>query len=312
MKGKKYNSPAKSNFLTLKVSRPLKITVLYVTVSIIWILTSDPLVSVLAQKGISLQALNSGKGIFFILLTGWLLFVTIKKQYVSLQELHESDQCLKQELENKIIIIQRSLAENKRLADVIDRINNIVIITNSEGLITWVNRAFEKFTGYSFEEARGKKPDFLHGTGSGMEELNNSQPWDNKDFFSMEALHYTKQGEEYWVKINVTSVYNSQSTVESFILVHDIITEQKIREEKIKEQNNILRKIAWANSHAIRKSVASILGLTYLIKESQSPYELAELNNLLEQSATDLDSAIRIIAKDINTGENDTPPNIMA
>ncbi len=308
MRGKKSITPSKGNFSVLKLSRPLKITVLYIMISTIWILTSDPLVSVLAQKGISLQVLNSGKGIFFILLTGWLLFITIKKQYVSLQELHESDQCLKLELENKITIIQRSLAENKRLADVIDRINNIVIITDSEGLITWVNRAFEKITGYSFEEAKGKKPGFLHGTGSGMEELNDSQLWEsNKDFFSMEALHYTKQGEEYWVKINVTSVYNPQSTVESFILVHDIITEEKRREEKIKEQNNILRKIAWANSHAIRKSVASILGLTYLIKESQSPYELAELNSLLEQSATDLDSAIRTIAKDINTGENDNP-----
>jgi diguanylate cyclase (GGDEF)-like protein/PAS domain S-box-containing protein len=47
------------------------------------------------------------------------------------------------------------------LRTVLDDIDDIVLIADSSGIIQYVNRAFEKVTGYSFEEVRGKTPSIL-------------------------------------------------------------------------------------------------------------------------------------------------------
>lgn len=57
----------------------------------------------------------------------------------------------------------------KKLATVVANTSDAVIITDINCYIIWVNKSFEKMTGYSFEEVNFKKPSFLQGFGTNQE-----------------------------------------------------------------------------------------------------------------------------------------------
>lgn len=59
---------------------------------------------------------------------------------------------------------KRAESQMKMLSKVASETQDAVIITTLDREIEWVNRAFEKQTGYLFEEVKGKKPDFLQGS----------------------------------------------------------------------------------------------------------------------------------------------------
>ncbi|MCZ2222727.1 MAG: PAS domain-containing protein [Chitinophagales bacterium] len=71
------------------------------------------------------------------------------------------------------------------------------------------------------------------------------------------------------------------------------IEEAKRKEERLKE-------IAWHQSHKVRKPLSNILGLVNLLKDEKNPSQKNELINMLDESAQELDIAIKdIIAKTI-------------
>jgi len=61
-------------------------------------------------------------------------------------------------------LLHQSEAEAKKLALVASRTENLVIISDPEGRIEWVNEAFTRITGYTLQEVQGAKPgSFLQG-----------------------------------------------------------------------------------------------------------------------------------------------------
>lgn len=70
--------------------------------------------------------------------------------------------------------------------------------------------------------------------------------------------------------------------------------EKKLKDayQKIKTSNGILLKIAWSNSHELRRPLCSILSLVSLLKEA-SETEREEFLHLLEISSTELDQVLR-------------------
>jgi PAS domain S-box-containing protein len=226
------------------------------------------------------------------------------QQEEKLKQSYKLEKELTQELENNMEVIKQSLESKRRLAEVVDRVSNIVIISDPMGIIMWVNHAFEDFTGYRLREVIGRSYDFLHGPKTDLGVLPTiRESIEASGFATAEFLHYTKAGVEYWVEISISAIYNEKKEMERYIAIHNIITERKIREEKIKEQNRILSKHSWINSHAIRKPVASILGLVSLSKEMLQVEDIKEIHSLIEISSIELDGIIKEIAKELNTYE---------
>ena len=90
--------------------------------------------------------------------------VTLKlQQEEKLKMLYKVERELREELEKNMILVKQSSDSNQRLAEVVDRINNMVVISDPAGIIMWVNQAFLDFTGYSFNEVIGRDCSFLHG-----------------------------------------------------------------------------------------------------------------------------------------------------
>lgn len=231
--------------------------------------------------------------------------ITLNVQHeTELKKAYEIEKGLKKELEKSIVLTKQSSEEKQKFAEVIDRINNMVMITDPYGNITWVNRAFTKFTGYSTDEVVGKTPQVLHGpkTDPNIQEKI-SESLQKGEFVPFEVLNYTKSGEEYWVEFNLSAIYNDKNEIERYIAIQNVITERKEREEEIKAYNNALRKLAWTNSHAVRKPVASILGLVDLCKQTDQIDEIKKLQSLIDVCSVELDEFIREMGREISKYE---------
>lgn len=228
------------------------------------------------------------------------------QQEEKLKQSYKLEKELKEELEINMELIKQSLESKRRLAEVIDRVSNMVVVSDPGGIIMWVNQAFEDFTGYTLKEVIGRSYDFLHGPKTEVDVLPEIQESIRvSGCATAEFLHYTKEGAEYWVEISISAIYNENKELERYIAIHNIITERKIREEKIKDQNEILRKHSWTNSHTIRKPVASIISLVSLTKEIGNIEELREIYSLIEVCAKELDDVTKGIGQEINACETE-------
>ncbi len=120
---------------------------------------------------------------------------------------------------------------------------------------------------------------------------------------NQELLHYQEQ-----LRKNLEELYASQAKIE----LQKKILEEEIRERiqaqvKITAQNEVLRDIAWHQSHTIRRPVATILGLLNLMlmegNSKPTQEEVYEYLSLLSQTALELDAVIRNIVRKINETE---------
>jgi len=73
------------------------------------------------------------------------------------------------------------------------------------------------------------------------------------------------------------------------------ITDKKTAERKLMSQNEKLRKIAWLQSHEVRKPLANILGLLSLMESQKIHTEHGHVFQYLKQSSDELDQIIRNI-----------------
>ncbi|MBP9684586.1 MAG: EAL domain-containing protein [Rhodoferax sp.] len=111
-----------------------------------------------------------------------------------------------------------------------------LVVTDAQGVILRVNRAFSEITGYSAEESVGQTPSLMksgrhdaefyramwesiHSTGGWQGEV-----WDRR-----------KNGEVYPKWLTISTIKNSQGLVTHYIGTHYDITERKQAEEKIKD-----------------------------------------------------------------------------
>jgi methyl-accepting chemotaxis protein len=117
------------------------------------------------------------------------------------------------------------------LSLVANETDNSVIITDAHERIEYVNPGFTKMTGYSAEEAIGKKPgELLQGALTDKEtkkQIREAIKAGNPSYF--EILNYSKTGEKYWVSLAINPVYGSDGKVERFISIQANITDTKER-----------------------------------------------------------------------------------
>lgn len=185
--------------------------------------------------------------------------------------------------------------ENKRLGEIVNKVKNLIVITNKYGLIEWVNGAFIEKMGYSWNEIVGKKPWELLKYPNSSEDsvMFIKEAVDRKEFFNVEVENITKNGDHCWFQIDGSPIYGDKNECLGYIAIESDITERKNKEEKIKQQNKLLKEAAWINSHQVRKPLASILGLIQLMQLADNVKETEEYLSLLEICSNELDVIIK-------------------
>lgn len=117
-----------------------------------------------------------------------------------------------------------------------DNINGVVI-ADKEGRITWVNKSFAEMTGYSLEEAIGKKPGHLL---QGPETDKNTIDYLRKQIkagepFNAEILNYSKTKTKYWLRLQGQPIKNEKGELTGFFALEEDITKEKETEYRFKK-----------------------------------------------------------------------------
>lgn len=143
--------------------------------------------------------------------------------------------------------------ELNKLALVARKTDNIVVITDVEGKVSWVNNAFTKLTGYTIEEVFGKTPgSFLQGPETDPEtKLAMREAVKAHKSFSGEVYNYSKDGKGYWLSISITPMLNEENEIEGFIAIELDISTKKEDEEKLEEARQTLRFALEGNQYGL-------------------------------------------------------------
>ncbi|NVK54401.1 MAG: PAS domain S-box protein [Alteromonadaceae bacterium] len=123
----------------------------------------------------------------------------------------------------------RQRKEREMLSLVANETDNSVIITDSNGLIEYVNQGFERLTGYQLAEIRGKKPgSFLQGPETDSATVERIREHiSSRTAFHDELLNYTRTGEPYWISLSINPVFDDNGKLKNFISVQANITDVK-------------------------------------------------------------------------------------
>lgn len=134
-------------------------------------------------------------------------------------------------------IVKREQTEKAlwKLSSAIEQTADSVIITDRNGIIEYVNHAFEELTGYAKEEAIGKTPAIVK---SGlMDKKFYEQLWGtilSGKVFRAELANRKKSGELYYEIKTITPLKDGQGNILYFVSTGKDITERRQAEEKLK------------------------------------------------------------------------------
>lgn len=134
----------------------------------------------------------------------------------------------------------------------IEQSSTIIVITNRDGIIEYVNPSFTKVTGYSAEEVVGKNPRILQSgwhTPTFYREL-----WRTilaGDEWRGELHNMRKNGEGYLEDATISPVKNDAGEVTHFICVKEDVTERRWAEEELKISHEQIELLLDSTAEAI-------------------------------------------------------------
>lgn len=153
-----------------------------------------------------------------------------------------------------------------------------IIITDTNGIIEYVNPKFTEVTGYSLDEIVGKNPRVL--------KTGNTEPEDYKEMWNIitrgdtwtgEFLNSKKDGTHYWELASISPIIDEKGRIIKYLAVKEDITNRKDTEEAlIKSEKELMQANATKNmffsiiAHDLKGPTGNISQLLNLLKENFS------------------------------------------
>ncbi|TVP74063.1 MAG: PAS domain S-box protein [Rhodobacteraceae bacterium] len=137
--------------------------------------------------------------------------------------------------------------ELERLSDVAKHTRNLVVITDRDQRIEWVNPAFETRTGWRLDEVRGRTPgSFLQSHRTDRDtNARIAQALRAVEPVEADILNRNRAGEEYWLRLEIQPRFDSGGAHIGFIAVETDITAYK-------RQNDIMAAVAAFSKHLLQ------------------------------------------------------------
>ena len=131
--------------------------------------------------------------------------------------------------------LRASEAEARRLSLVASRTSNAVVLTDATGKIEWVNGSWERTTGYTLAEIRGRKPgSFLQGPDSDPAMIAYMRKGlASGQGFNVEVVNYHKSGKPFWFASEVRPLVDATGTLTGFMAIGTDISDRKRTEQRL-------------------------------------------------------------------------------
>lgn len=164
---------------------------------------------------------------------------------------------------------QRETEEQlRKLSRAVEQSRNSVMITDSSGIIEYVNPRFTELTGYQSKEVIGKSPRVLKSGETSdtdyrllWETIKGGKEWHG-------VFHNRKKsGELYWEDTMISPIRNEQNDITHFLAIKEDITEHVMLKQEVEERNQELARtqtltamgrMATMIAHDLRNPLSSI------------------------------------------------------
>ncbi|MBU0480427.1 MAG: response regulator [Proteobacteria bacterium] len=165
------------------------------------------------------------------------------------------------------VINDRSAVEKQmsRLAMAIEQASEEVMITDVQGVIEYVNPAFERVTGYSRREAIGSKPSILKSGEHDLqfyknlwETISRGQVWRGR------FVNRSRNGSRLVEDATISPVYDSQGKINGYVSVKRDVTEFEKREAQNRQAQKMeaIGALAGGIAHDFNNILFGIFGYT--------------------------------------------------
>lgn len=191
----------------------------------------------------------------------------------------------------------------RKLSRAIEQSPMMILITDKNGTIEYVNSKFTEVTGYDFYDAICNTPRILK---SGLvsdetyielwESISNGYEWRG------ELLNKRKNGTLFWESISISPIKNQNGEITNFVAFKEDISEKKKMEDELRiaidkaEESSKLKSILIGNmSHEFRTPLVGILGFTQFLSESIAEPEQLNMLDRITKSAKRLTATLNSI-----------------
>ncbi|PKN18966.1 MAG: hypothetical protein CVU71_09270 [Deltaproteobacteria bacterium HGW-Deltaproteobacteria-6] len=184
-------------------------------------------------------------------------------------------------------------AERKRLMAAIEQVGEVIIMTDAQGIILYVNPAFERTTGYSREEVEGRNPRFLKS--GRQDEFFYGNLWDTISgggSWAGRMVNRRKDGTFYTEETTISPIRNTEGRIVNYVGVKRDITDHLRLTAQFQQAQKMeaVGLLAGGVAHDYNNMLSVILGYAELalcqVDQSQPLYnDLAEIIKAAKRSS---------------------------
>jgi PAS domain S-box-containing protein len=207
--------------------------------------------------------------------------------------------------------------ERTRLAAAVDQASELIFITDTEGIIQYVNPSFEKITGYTRAEALGRKPSLLksgkHDADfyAGMwNAITHGAVWDGR------IVNRKKDGTLYEEEATITPIRDHAGRIVSYVAVKRDVTREITLKKQLRQAQKMeaIGTLAGGIAHDFNNILAAIIGYTELVRMDvvEGTPLMANINKVLAASYRARDLVAQILAFSRQTEQELKPVSISA
>ena len=199
--------------------------------------------------------------------------------------------------------VDRDITEQKRIEAELRKLSRAVqqspvsiVITDTRGLIEFVNPKFTDLTGYTAEEAIGQNPRILNAGQTPPETFENLwRTVTSGNTWKGEVLNKAKDGSLFWELTSVSPLYDENGVITHYLAVKEDITEKKhvtdqliIAKEQAERATLAKSSFLATMSHEIRTPMNGVIGMTSLLLDTELNAEQLEYTEIVRKSAENL------------------------